>query len=86
MRIIFLFILITGFTMTQAQANSQLILETSAGQVKIKLLSEIAPNHVARISELVESGFYDGIIFHSCLLYTSPSPRDQRGSRMPSSA
>ena len=25
-------------------------------------------------------------IFKSCLLYTSPSPRDQRGSRMPSSA
>ena len=24
--------------------------------------------------------------FMSCLLYTSPSPRDQRGSRMPSSA
>ena len=24
--------------------------------------------------------------FNSCLLYTSPSPRDQRGSRMPSSA
>ena len=23
---------------------------------------------------------------HDCLLYTSPSPRDQRGSRMPSSA
>ena len=23
---------------------------------------------------------------HTCLLYTSPSPRDQRGSRMPSSA
>ena len=25
-------------------------------------------------------------IIMSCLLYTSPSPRDQRGSRMPSSA
>ena len=25
-------------------------------------------------------------LVHSCLLYTSPSPRDQRGSRMPSSA
>ena len=25
-------------------------------------------------------------IFYLCLLYTSPSPRDQRGSRMPSSA
>ena len=24
--------------------------------------------------------------FQNCLLYTSPSPRDQRGSRMPSSA
>ena len=26
------------------------------------------------------------VIPNSCLLYTSPSPRDQRGSRMPSSA
>ena len=25
-------------------------------------------------------------LYHPCLLYTSPSPRDQRGSRMPSSA
>ena len=28
----------------------------------------------------------DGICVDTCLLYTSPSPRDQRGSRMPSSA
>ena len=28
----------------------------------------------------------DGIRGLTCLLYTSPSPRDQRGSRMPSSA
>ena len=27
-----------------------------------------------------------GTNFITCLLYTSPSPRDQRGSRMPSSA
>ena len=25
-------------------------------------------------------------VVKACLLYTSPSPRDQRGSRMPSSA
>ena len=25
-------------------------------------------------------------LYSNCLLYTSPSPRDQRGSRMPSSA
>ena len=28
----------------------------------------------------------DAITYCTCLLYTSPSPRDQRGSRMPSSA
>ena len=30
-------------------------------------------------------GNYSGLNY-LCLLYTSPSPRDQRGSRMPSSA
>ena len=31
--------------------------------------------------------FWESVLFHTaCLLYTSPSPRDQRGSRMPSSA
>ena len=29
---------------------------------------------------------YDSYDIYICLLYTSPSPRDQRGSRMPSSA
>ena len=29
---------------------------------------------------------WDGWAAKTCLLYTSPSPRDQRGSRMPSSA
>ena len=28
----------------------------------------------------------DALHYKACLLYTSPSPRDQRGSRMPSSA
>ena len=29
---------------------------------------------------------YAELVLGGCLLYTSPSPRDQRGSRMPSSA
>ena len=33
--------------------------------------------------EMVANG---KILLYACLLYTSPSPRDQRGSRMPSSA
>ena len=41
--------------------------------------------HRAIVPEkLDESELYRRIT--SCLLYTSPSPRDQRGSRMPSSA
>jgi peptidylprolyl isomerase len=60
---------VTFFIMTSAanadnEAGKTLLLETSQGQVEIKLLPELAPNHVARISELAKSGFYDGIIFH----------------------
>ena len=47
--------------------------EMSAGRLKIQVFGggELVP--------ALES-------FDACLLYTSPSPRDQRGSRMPSSA
>ena len=34
------------------------------GNVLIKLRSDLAPNHVKRISELVEAGFYNGLTFH----------------------
>ena len=34
----------------------------------------------------IKSPYQDGHYIYICLLYTSPSPRDQRGSRMPSSA
>jgi len=34
----------------------------------------------------VETKDGEKVSFGACLLYTSPSPRDQRGSRMPSSA
>ena len=39
-----------------------------------------------QISVLVETMRREGFEVLVCLLYTSPSPRDQRGSRMPSSA
>ena len=34
----------------------------------------------------VSAGNAVGNVGKDCLIYTSPSPRDQRGSRMPSSA
>ena len=49
-----------------------------------------ASSHVIqKVGEMLDSGEYDAIygdLVYVCLLYTSPSPRDQRGSRMPSSA
>ena len=35
---------------------------------------------------IYDYGDHHGMPYLVCLLYTSPSPRDQRGSRMPSSA
>ena len=36
----------------------------SGGDVVIRLRPDLAPGHVARIKELVEEGFYDGVPFH----------------------
>jgi peptidylprolyl isomerase len=41
-----------------------MILETTQGTVTIEMRPDLAPNHVARIKELVREGFYDGIVFH----------------------
>ena len=55
------------------------------------ILSLLAQTYIdVKINEWYK-GFYDLLQDApnrelSCLLYTSPSPRDQRGSRMPSSA
>lgn len=45
-------------------ANPQLIIDTTKGQIEIEMREDLAPNHVARISQLVAQGFYEGIIFH----------------------
>ena len=36
----------------------------SGGDVVIRLRPDLAPQHVARISELAGEGFYDGVVFH----------------------
>ena len=38
--------------------------EDGGGDVVIRLRPDLAPGHVARIKELVEEGFYDGVVFH----------------------
>ncbi len=44
--------------------ENTILLETSKGNVTIRLRPDLAPNHVARIKELAREGFYDGIVFH----------------------
>ncbi|MDX2309580.1 MAG: peptidylprolyl isomerase [Hyphomicrobium sp.] len=39
-------------------------MELKTGKVTIKLRPDLAPQHVARVKQLVSEGFYDGIIFH----------------------
>src|SRR5207302_347240 len=47
-----------------ADPENTLILETTKGAVTIAMKPEQAPNHVARIKELVRKGFYNGVPFH----------------------
>jgi cyclophilin family peptidyl-prolyl cis-trans isomerase len=39
-------------------------LDLKTGRVVVKLRPDLAPNHVARITELANKGFYDGVVFH----------------------
>ena len=41
-----------------------MILKLQDGEVKIELLSDVAPNHVERVITLANSGKYDNVVFH----------------------
>ncbi len=47
-----------------SDATNTLIMSLDGGDVTITLRPDLAPNHVARIKELVADGFYDGLTFH----------------------
>jgi len=53
----------TGFLEDGSLATT-IIMNLKSGPVKIELRPDLAPNHVARITELTKDGFYDGIVFH----------------------
>jgi len=62
---------ILAMTTTSSPAGAQqpdpenvLVMELKDGIVRIELLPEFAPQHVARIKTLARQGFYDGIVFH----------------------
>jgi peptidylprolyl isomerase len=47
-----------------SDAENTLTLTLKSGDVKVELRPDLAPQHVARIKELANQGFYDGAAFH----------------------
>jgi len=43
---------------------SMLVIETSHGTIEAELFADVAPKTVARIKELADKGFYNGLTFH----------------------
>ena len=68
-----------GFFITESLLSSQFFNDLNLFE---RLLSSIFETVSARTAGLQ----FLHLLFQSCLLYTSPSPRDKRQSRMPSSA
>ena len=78
----FLIIFFTiGITMN-ANANDEdiLLLELKDGMVTIQMKPEVAPNHVARIKELVREEFYDGLTFHRVIAGFMAQTGDPKGN------
>lgn len=59
-----LFLMTTTTNAADLDPQNTLYMDLKDGRVVIKLMPDIAPNHVARIKELTKQGFYDGIVFH----------------------
>ena len=49
---------------TPAMAKDFLEIELKTGKVKIELLEDVAPKHVAQVKTIAAEGGYDGIAFH----------------------
>ena len=49
---------------TQPEEGMNVILETTQGNIELKLFSDTAPKTVENFTGLVKKGYYDGIIFH----------------------
>ena len=56
--------LVMGSSGVLASEANHLEIQLDGGTVLIRLRSDLAPQHVARITELANSGFYDGVVFH----------------------
>ena len=68
----------------KAKIDYNLLKESDKKDGKLILVTAINPTPAGEGKTTTTVGLADGM--QSCLLYTSPSPRDYHSSRMPSSA
>jgi len=64
------------------EQNTLVLNLDSGGDVVIRLRPDLAPQHVARIKELAEEGFYDGVVFHRVIDGFMAQGGDPTGSGM----
>ena len=83
-----------AFGVLAAQLDNKTLILPSGGSVQVgkygNPIPTFAPAHAPDLRslnlEIVDHGSVQQAMHNNCLLYTSPSPRDKRQSRMPSSA
>ncbi len=61
---------------------AELHLDTTRGPIVIKTRPDLAPTHVARIVELAQEGFYDGVPFHRVIEGFMAQTGDPTGTGM----
>ena len=79
-----LILLIAKYLSSTNQLNNDVVVSTVMSNFGFKTAME--KNNFKNIETAVGDKYVAEAMLESCLLYTSPSPRDMRRSRMPSSA
>ncbi len=69
----------TEAPVTDLDKENALYLDLKTGRVVIKLLPDLAPNHVARVKKLTREGFYNGLKFHRVIAGFMVQTGDPRG-------
>ena len=75
------FLMLANNSVAQDLEN-QIYLELKDGRVVIDLLSDVAPEHVARIKELTRDGYYNGVVFHRVIEGFMAQTGDPTGTGM----
>ena len=84
---------LTRILLVEDDRTSAALFSAYAQRIEEREMFVSVVDSVEDAQDELTDGRYDAVFLdltlkttNACLLYTSPSPRDQRGSRMPSSA